>query len=87
MLHCPPAAITSLKILRRAIDARKKPAVKYIYNVAVSLRSAAEEATAAGKMPQGHPLPAQLLHSARALPQRTAARRRRLWPGGHGSPP
>ena len=28
VLHCPPAAITSLKILRRAIDARKKPAVK-----------------------------------------------------------
>ena len=51
VLHCPPAAITSLKILRRAIDARKKPAVKYIYNVAVSLRSAAEEATAAEKCP------------------------------------
>ena len=55
VLHCPPAAITSLKILRRAIDARKKPAVKYIYNVAVSLRSAAEEATAAEKCPKAIP--------------------------------
>ena len=83
VLHCPPAAITSLKILRRAIDARKKPAVKYIYNVAVSLRSAAEEATAAEKCPKAIPYRPKLLHSARALPQRTAARRRRLWPGGH----
>lgn len=33
-------------------------------------------------MPQGHPLPAQLLHAARALPQRTAPRCRRLWPAG-----
>ena len=55
VLHCPPAAITSLKILRRAIDARKKPTVKYIYNVAVSLRSAAEEAAAAEKCPKAIP--------------------------------
>ena len=37
LLRLSPDAVTDLKILKRSIDARKKPDIRYIYQVAVSV--------------------------------------------------
>ena len=38
LLRVDPGRITDLVILRRSLDARKKPEIRYIYNVAVAIR-------------------------------------------------
>lgn len=50
LLRVDPGRITDLMILRRSLDARKKPEIRYIYNVAVAISG--DEASLLKKCPK-----------------------------------